>query len=231
MDTQTQIERMLKENTGQHMCDSGMGNGRNWQRNQEKNFQSLPQVTFEKDYGFTVSVYHWLNENLEQDEFCLDFNSTFTDLKHWDGAEDLYGVNKSGEAWIKDRFELVGERINTCNGDSDLSQVLLYQRLKSFNNDEMYILLQVHGGADVRGGYTDAKLFKISDNSQFESSGGYVETQPTISGEAYNKKTKETVTFDYRGYDGFTIVETNEDLLESDFFDKYEIINENLGVM
>ena len=24
-----------------------------------------------------------------------------------------------------------------------------------------YVLIQVHGGADVRGGYTDAKLFQI----------------------------------------------------------------------
>lgn len=27
-------------------------------------------------------------------------------------------------------------------------------------------MLQIHGGADVRGGYTDAKLFKISDHEE-----------------------------------------------------------------
>jgi hypothetical protein len=32
-----------------------------------------------------------------------------------------------------------------------------------FNGDD-YILLQIHNGADVRGGYTDAKLFKIDFN-------------------------------------------------------------------
>ena len=29
---------------------------------------------------------------------------------------------------------------------------------------EPYLLLQIHGGCDVRGGYTDAKLFKPSDD-------------------------------------------------------------------
>ena len=30
-------------------------------------------------------------------------------------------------------------------------------------NEEQYILIQIHGGADARGGYTDAKLFKCGD--------------------------------------------------------------------
>jgi hypothetical protein len=34
---------------------------------------------------------------------------------------------------------------------------------------EPYLLLQIHGGADVRGGYTDAKLFKPRDDWQIHS--------------------------------------------------------------
>ena len=31
-------------------------------------------------------------------------------------------------------------------------------------NEEHYILIQIHGGADARGGYTDAKLFKCDED-------------------------------------------------------------------
>ena len=31
----------------------------------------------------------------------------------------------------------------------------------------MYVLLQIHNGADARGGYTDAKLFKMLSNEDY----------------------------------------------------------------
>ena len=34
------------------------------------------------------------------------------------------------------------------------------------HGDELYVLLQIHGGADVRGGYTDAKLFKLHEHAE-----------------------------------------------------------------
>ena len=51
------------------------------------------------------------------------------------------------------------EPFNTYDGDSDLSQVLQGAWLEDADGDT-YLLLQIHGGCDVRGGYTDAKLFK-----------------------------------------------------------------------
>ena len=50
---------------------------------------------------------------------------------------------------------------NTYNGDSDLSQIL--QGATILIDDEYYWLIQIHGGADARGGYTNAKLFKGGD--------------------------------------------------------------------
>jgi hypothetical protein len=35
--------------------------------------------------------------------------------------------------------------------------------LETEYGEESYVLLQIHNGADARGGYTDAKLFKLSD--------------------------------------------------------------------
>jgi len=34
---------------------------------------------------------------------------------------------------------------------------------------EDYALIQIHNGADVRGGYTDAKLFKVNEYAEYIS--------------------------------------------------------------
>lgn len=73
--------------------------------------------------------------------------------------EDVYGVSKFQWDWLNSKCEVrVLNTFNTYNGDSDLSQILQGSWLEI--NDEQYILIQVHGGCDARGGYTDAKLFK-----------------------------------------------------------------------
>jgi len=38
--------------------------------------------------------------------------------------------------------------------------------LETEYGEESYVLLQIHNGADARGGYTDAKLFKVNDYSE-----------------------------------------------------------------
>jgi hypothetical protein len=70
----------------------------------------------------------------------------------------VYGVSKVQWDWLKANHEVkVGYTFNTYNGDSDLSQIL--QGSWVTINDEVYLLLQIHGGCDARGGYTNAKLF------------------------------------------------------------------------
>lgn len=170
---------MLTENTGSHMLDSGGAYGRHWSRNQAKtieDFDNEQEQTIEKsewewtdkngkvhthtEYERTVSVFHYLSE-LELDHVCDKFNELNTDCKDWDG--DIgYGVSQAGA----DFLELIGmeskDEFNTYNGDCDLSQVLQGSWLEM--DGEPYLLLQIHGGCDVRGGYTDAKLFKPSDD-------------------------------------------------------------------
>ncbi len=49
MKTETVIYKMLTENTGVHMCDSGGKNGRHWQKNQKKlKLQKKSLVELEK---------------------------------------------------------------------------------------------------------------------------------------------------------------------------------------
>lgn len=127
------------------------------------------------DIMFTLSVFHVLTENagLTLDELCDTFNSKFVPAKNWN-ATDTHGVSLSGEIWLKDHGFTFKDGWNTYNGDSSLSQTLQGTMLEHENGDT-YALIQAHGGADVRGGYTDARLFKCEDS--------YLNLNPTVYGD------------------------------------------------
>lgn len=160
------VYSMLKTNTGINCMDSGGDNGRMWQRNAIKSindFKAEPDVilSFDGYLDVTFSVFHHLTKTLELDNYCQRFNKL--KCENWDG--DYYGTSDSQCRWLeKNEFEVNKHRneFNTYNWSSDLSQTLQGTFLK--NGSEEYVLLQVHQGADVRGGYTDAKLFKIESD-------------------------------------------------------------------
>tara|TARA_R110000765_G_scaffold349292_1_gene439401 strand:+ start:317 stop:1036 length:720 start_codon:yes stop_codon:yes gene_type:complete len=174
--TKELIFSMLTENTGTHMCDSGGDNGRMWQRNANKcvaDFENEPEEVYQYDPKYneisrTVSVFHYLANDLEVDDIAFRFNELNTNAEDYeaDCKEDnasLYGV--SFNAWldlVTDNEVEVSRSWNTYNGDSDLSQILQGANLTI--NEEHYVLIQIHGGADARGGYTDAKLFKCGEH-------------------------------------------------------------------
>lgn len=180
MNTETLIHAMLTTSTGTHMLDSGGDNGRNWQRNQGKtlaDFQSEPAASLDwyvtrDDDGkittaqpeVTTSVFHKLTSGIIwQDELCREFNAMPCD--DWRG--DYYGTSIEQTEWLDNRsFERRrgSECWNTYNWASNFSQVMQGYNLE--RGEENYILIQIHGGADVRGGYTDAKLFRLSDHCE-----------------------------------------------------------------
>ena len=172
METKQIIYAMLTENTGTHFLDSGFFNGRMWQKNQVKTIDDFENEEVEK-YEFhkwndnyelerTLSVYHYL-KNLETDDICNEFNRLQDNSDNWEADCEAYGVSVEAWEYLNNEFEVDVDRIfNTYNGESDLSQILQGANIRI--NDEPYIILQIHGGADVRGGYTDAKLFKLNDD-------------------------------------------------------------------
>jgi len=178
METKQVVYKMLTENTGKHFLDSGGTDGRMWQRNEKKtieDFENEEQELYQLDAKYkeiyrTVSVFHFLTNNLEIDDICEEFNRLQDESNNWDADADVYGVSK--EAWDYLRTDDDGciweskvrhvRTFNTYNGESDLSQIL--QGADLTINDEKYILLQIHNGADARGGYTDAKLFKMEED-------------------------------------------------------------------
>lgn len=165
---ETLIYNMLTESTGIHFLDSGGDSGRHWQRNQKKSIEDFineQYETIEKDgdyYYRTLSLFHYLTEGLELDHICNEFNEINNNIKEWNS--DIPGVSQEAEDYLYNNYEFksISERDNTYNYDSDLSQDIILQ-FYEIDSDNRYVLIQIHNGADARGGHTDAKLFKCSE--------------------------------------------------------------------
>lgn len=188
------VHAMLLENTGRHFLDSGGAYGRNWERNQGKTIEdyiSAPSAVLDVskwerdgveswDCSPTLSLFHHLRDNLELDSICDEFNS----LPVEDWSSDFYGVSAAGQEWLENHgFTPDCDSFNSYNWCANFSQVVQGQRLEL--DGERYLLLQIHGGCDVRGGYTDAKLFKFSNDPLYflNESAGFSVDNPENPGE------------------------------------------------
>ena len=164
---ENRISAMLRENTGASILDSGGAYGRHWQKNKKRNFakESSFMVCLD-NYGFQVerNIYFFLIDNLRitPDSEAWDnlFRKKFKDRQYpditdfLDFVRDEYGA--SGPMGEGKPFDF-----NTYNGESQLSQVL-QGGLFGFKN-KSFVVLQIHNGCDVRGGYTDARIFELAD--------------------------------------------------------------------
>jgi hypothetical protein len=176
-DTADVLADMLTEDTGRHLLDSGGAYGRNFERNGGKtveDFVAGPEVypAIHNRYQHpgqkvvdyvTIDVFHFLLDRVdyapEMDmafrEFALaperEREPWFTCLDEW--LDDIGAENP-------DRYS-GGEPIvvNTYNGEDALSQVVQYTVFRNPADDEVYVALSIHGGCDVRGGYTAPRLF------------------------------------------------------------------------
>ena len=207
MTTQDVIHEMITENTGSHMLDSGGAYGRNWQRNKEKSIEAFaaePQVSFDEitdyekestDICYTVSLWHYLTGDhdgaaqLMIDDICREFNKVNTTADNWD-SDLMYGLSSEGAEYLQNFDASIGDAWNTYNGENTLSQVLQGANVE-IDGDE-YVLFQIHGGCDVRGGYTDARLFKF-DTAYQE---GYINPTPCVLGDIDGKQVDSC----YNGY-------------------------------
>lgn len=166
---QEAIYAMMTEPTARHLCDSGSIYGRNYERNQKKTieqFISEPEQRFTlESYGDkyeitrTVSTFHYLC-GLSLDEICDEFNQINIGADNWDWDEDAYGVSFHAGGYLDALNAEIKYTFNTYNYENDLDQVIQGSLLEI--NDQYYYLIQVHGGCDVRSGYTDARLFACS---------------------------------------------------------------------
>lgn len=199
---ETLVHSMMITSTGTSFLDSGGDDGRAWQRNR-RDYPTVEDIRKEEyvtldvyDYTTdtdgavpTVEVWHYLTSVLELDGICEDFNAL--PCEYWD-SEEAYGVSVAQVEWLKARGLTIKDTWNSYNGESNLSQTLQGANVAR-DGDALeypsYILLQLHNGADVRGGYTDAKLFKVACE--------YFTTNPDVYGTIDGVE----VSTSYNGYD------------------------------
>lgn len=173
--TDIALAEMMTENTGRHFLDSGGAYGRRWEQNQGKTvetFLARPEARVDRYCGVMVDTFHWLRDRLEYDAELdarlVEFISGREDTSYMQDAED-FGPEVLG---ISPRDV---RTTNTYNYDTVIDETLqyvtfgdLYGEVWVENEDgdsEEYgdvVLLQWHGGCDVRGGYTRPRAFRLT---------------------------------------------------------------------
>ena len=169
------LSHMLKENTGIALCDSGGAYGRNWEKNQDRSFKSEPASVLSIDFkyemvGYSLNTYHYLFAHLNYDDEARKLMGRFRrfekrpEFKNCGWLEIMRRfyddvltpeIKKQG----KGRYDSGGEVINTANYESSVDQAL--QFLTFPWGDQDYVMLQIHGGCDLRGGYTAPVIFAV----------------------------------------------------------------------
>lgn len=165
------------------------GYGRNFERNKGRDFESERPVGVEFEIcgdevrvEFSHNTYHWLKERLEFDpEMDELFHGAY--LKEVDEDDNSWLFLMEGfPAWLEkqqddEENELYGSfggiygegeplTVNTYNHECLLDQTLQFTYFSGDRGE--YVLLQIHGGADVRGGYTKPRVFSCGHHSELD---------------------------------------------------------------
>jgi hypothetical protein len=163
--TESKIIHMLKENTGRHMLDSGGAYGRHWEQNQNIDFNKNPTATVDfsaGDIDFTIDLYHFLTDRLE---YAFSMDMWFNRFCHKQENDDLswFECAEKFVEYLETKGATLMYSENSYNRESSLSQVIQYTVFE-YDSDE-YVMLSIHNGCDVRGGYTKPVIFTSNGNS------------------------------------------------------------------
>jgi len=174
-ETESAIHDMLTESTGTNILDSGGAYGRHWQKNREIiDFRKTPQidVTVWKDgqIDTSINIFHYLTAFLEIDETAKQLQKEFDDFADLPENENVgYLALMEDFAEKTEDYGFTTEKTwNSYNWENLLSQVIqAVSLLKNGDEYDVYVLLQIHQGCDVRGGYTRPRFFHIIDRDYF----------------------------------------------------------------
>ena len=164
--TERIITKMMKECTGVHFLDSGGYEDRNWQINQKvKSFKQQPEGIL-KWYEFgpeiQINTFHFLVDKLVFDLSAEKFDKMFNNFVNKKGNKDVNYLETMEQfpVYLQELGYDIQEGWGTCNSyncKSLLSQTIQFVHMNI--NRENYIVLQIHNGYDVRGGYTKPRVF------------------------------------------------------------------------
>jgi len=170
--TDSVLHAMFTENTGIHGMDSGGSTGRHWQRWQGVTLEAaLAMPDGMHDYNtntpeysvFWISSFHYLRKNLTVTSQSEDLTKRFREFVESKTVGDSY---YNSAATLEDflEIEFPGVEPNgwlTYNYDSFLDQDFSWYEIRQGREfDPVLVALSIHGGADIRGGYTDYVFFE-----------------------------------------------------------------------
>ena len=159
--TESVLHDMFTENTGKSMGDSGGDGNRHWQRNQEVvDFRDREPFTYSYDgkyFDISKDLFHHLCDALEYDQLAT------IKWERWVNANE----NKQCIGGVEEYLENGGMENgagNTYNDENLLNQVFQYV----IDRETSQVYIAIHGGCDVRGGYTDFKAFEYEEDTLFD---------------------------------------------------------------
>ena len=169
--TKTVIVKMLKEDTGSSLCDSGMIYGYAYERRRAiKNFDDLPRdwkcdCGEDNCEGYIMNTYKIFIEHLAYDSKMTRRLIALCNRKKNANRDYAECINEFIES-VEDE-DGIRDGFNTaCNDESKLDTDCVYAIFE--HGEQAYAVLRIHGGCDLRGGYTDPKVFRIkTDMSSF----------------------------------------------------------------
>jgi len=199
------LKSMFTEKVAHSMLDSGSHYGYKHEQNEGIDFDAVDTVSFDaprvgdtsKDICFTIDAYNYLKGQLTFNEQAEKWNSKIREIRSTcTGDEYPHWTQEVGELlkeWADDECEdiTIGEVYNTYNGQSNLSQVLLYSMAQYDRN--YYCIMQLHNGCDIRGGYTDAVIFQLDNEYTYDN--GYLTPE-----DVYGSIDGINVSTSYSGY-------------------------------
>jgi len=234
--TNNVLADMLTENTGRHFLDSGGAYGRSWERNQSAvaahdvpavaHFLDQPEAWqgFKGEEWATLSVFHWLRQRVEYHPAVdhafrlwvyLAPDRTFNG---GDTLEDFIDALKK-KGWAEDADFGGGY---TYNGECALSQdivdrpFILTEKCPWVDFETEMVAVSIHGGCDARGGFTDYRMFDVSNGEGYYGMYDYADyyvhwecdkplpdpNQMSLDGVEPPSPDQHTYTFDARAGDG-----------------------------
>jgi hypothetical protein len=171
--TQEVIESQLLENTGTHFLDSGGTDNRGWQKSQ-KNGLNFEGLVIDK-YSVSIPTEMFMKTMLKYTKQCNSIEQAFK----VEGIDLCYSNSQEIQEFLENNFEAAfsdygKDWFNTYNWQNDLTRVL--QGVIFEINRKYFLMVETHNGADVRGGYSDARVYEIKDLDYFHT-GQIVEVQ------------------------------------------------------
>jgi len=157
-DTERVLAEMLTENTGVALCDSGGAYGRHWERNRGRTVGSYleePPATLNEG-GPVFSTFQYLRHQLE---YAPEVDARFQAFLDAPEREEETYFSCVYE-WCEEHEDAYQWSFLTYNMEEEcLGQGFQADTFRYEGDD--YACISIHGGCDIRGGYTRPRVFRV----------------------------------------------------------------------